>query len=130
MSWQDNRRRRRIWYAHYKYLADRVLALMSPPPHPDGARLVAAEALVRLLWDVYEQHRLHRNQRIASSAFDSMVLACQDAGLDRISIDPSLYPDAAGVGRPPCRGEFIERSRTVITIETETARNSDRVTPF
>jgi hypothetical protein len=105
MGWKENRRRKRTWYRHYKQIADEVVGLVRRGGEPQ----VAAEAIVCLFYELYERRRLHGKRRVAVSAFESMLLACRDAGLGDMTLQARTY--AAGT-RPTSRGALDIRART------------------
>jgi hypothetical protein len=100
MSWKDNRRRKRTWYRHYKWLCDRVKELIGPYGRGES---IAAEAFVRIMFELYESRRMHRRRRIATSAFESLKLACEDTGLTKIGLVPQQW---VAQPRPQSKGEF------------------------
>ena len=90
MGWKENRRRKRTWYLHYRWLADQVKGMIERGEF-------APEAMVEIMYRLYESRRLHGKRFIAESAYESMRLACEDAGLGRYSLVPQRYSS----GRPP-----------------------------
>jgi hypothetical protein len=110
MSWKENRRRSRTWYKHYRRVAKAVSNLLVG----SGGRDIAAEAIVNLFFELYESRKLHGKKFIAESAYDSMLLACRDAGLDKLTLTRTVY-----LQRPPGRyGELEPRVRTKPDKET------------
>jgi hypothetical protein len=107
MSWQNNRRRKRTWYRHYRKLCDQLVGLTGASR--DGTP-VAAEAIIKMFFDLYEERRMHKRRRVANSAWESFELAAKDSGLTRMVLTPGVY--AAGVKRPPAIGEFGAQTRT------------------
>lgn len=115
MSWQDNRRRKRTWYKHYRRLCDQLVALTTAAEEsreraPGNAAPVAAEAIIKMFFDLYEERRMHKRRRVANSAFESLFLAAKDSGLTSIALTPVRYAD--NFGRPPAIGEFGAAART------------------
>ena len=107
MSWQDNRRRKRTWYKHYRRLCDQLVAMVNaseavPPGTPRTP--VAGEAIIKMFFDLYEERKMHKRRRVANSAFESLELAAKDSGLTSIALTPARYTD--NFGRPPAIGEF------------------------
>ena len=107
MGWRENRRRKRTWYRHYKTLCDRLVTLIQNSQQT-GAPL-AAEAIIKMFFDLYENRKLHKRKRIADSALDSMVLAAEDSGLTRIGLTAAVWPPEYG-NRPTSVGEFRGKS--------------------
>jgi len=97
MSWQDNRRRKRTWYKHYRRIADEMVSLMS------GPEPMAAEALVIEFFKVYEKYRMHGKRRIADSAWESIALAIKDTGLSDVSLHKIQHRTGS---RMPCKGQL------------------------
>jgi len=106
MSWKDNRRRKRVWYRHYKELCEKLLALVNAGE--PGSNVIAGEAIIKMFFELYESRRMHKRRRVAESAWESFELAARDSGLDKITLQPRVYTNTA---RPPARGEFGAMSR-------------------
>jgi hypothetical protein len=85
MSWQDSRRRSRRWYKYYRLAAKKIQNLI------EENDIIASEAFIRIIFDMNEDRRLHKNQRIANSAFKSMCLAIKDVRLDTKTISSKRY---------------------------------------
>ena len=102
MGWKENRRRKRTWYKHYRELANQVADLIAKDEY------IAPEAFVMLMFQMYERYRLHGKRRIAQSAYESMYLACRDAGLTGYALQRRAYdkrPDGIpGLMPPEVRG--------------------------
>jgi len=107
MTWQDSRRRKRVWYRHYKRLCDELMALQQAALK--SGQPVAAEAFIKIMFDLYEQRRLHRRKRVAYSAWESFELAAKDAGLLR-SVWRPAYTGSENQ-RGPAIGEFGAESK-------------------
>lgn len=107
MSWKDNRRRKRVWYQHYKSLCDQLLAMINSKE--PGSNVIAGEAIIKMFFDLYESRRMHKRRRVAESAWESFELAARDSGLDKVSLQPRVY--GTNSPRPPARGEFGAASR-------------------
>jgi hypothetical protein len=97
MSWQDNRRRKRTWYKHYRRIAEQMVNLMS------GPEPMAAEALVIEFFKVYETYRMHGKRRIANSAWESIALAVKDTGLMDVSLHKMQHQTGS---RMTCKGQL------------------------
>jgi hypothetical protein len=93
MSWQDNRRRKRAWYRHYKELCDRFAAVLREAA---GREELPAERLVEVMFDFYESRKMHRKRRIAASALESMKLAAKDSGLSDCLIGAKFFARRLG----------------------------------
>lgn len=86
MSWKENRRRKRTWYIHYKGLAEKILAASE-------LKQISGLELLMMFYELYESRGLHRNRRIATSAFESFKLAAEDIGLGKFEFTPRpAYP--------------------------------------
>jgi hypothetical protein len=107
MSWRENRRRKRTWYKHYRRLCDQLVATTNAA---GAGSPVAAEAIIKMFFDLYEERKLHKRRRVANSAFESLELAAKDSGLTSIALTPTRYSE--NMGRPPAIGEFGAASRT------------------
>jgi hypothetical protein len=84
MSWQNNRRRRRTWYRHYKAICDVIMAEIST----SHSSSFDATRVALMFFDLYERMRLHKNQKTANSARLSLELAIQDTGLHTWALTP------------------------------------------
>lgn len=84
MSWKENRRRKRIWYSHYRRLCDELAEKVI-----DQAKPLRAQDIILMFYDTYERYRLHKRRKTANSALDSLRLAVADTGLDRIVLTPA-----------------------------------------
>jgi len=91
MSWKDNRRRKRVWYGYY-YDVCRDVRLLIQQAQSSGVP-IAAEALVKIVYDMNERRRLHKKRRVATSALESLVLAVKDSGIEKVLLMPKLWPD-------------------------------------
>ena len=105
MGWKDNRRRKRTWYRHYKDLADALRGLLAEGP-------VAAEGIIGIMFDMYERRRMHGKRFIANSAYDSLRLACADAGLTQLGVQ-----SGTGLRRPGMPGELQAPAPVRTTLE-------------
>lgn len=106
MSWRENRQRKRVWYAHYRQLVNELSELIQASK--EQRTDIAAEAILKMFFDLYERRRLHRRRRAASSAWASLELAVRDAGLDKVGLMPSFSTGK----RLPAIGEFGALTRT------------------
>lgn len=88
MSWRDNRRRGRIWYAHYEMVCRRIKKMIAEADR-DNRDLNAAE-IALLVFDVWDIRRLHGTRAAARSAMKSMELAIKDTRLSDTSLRPRM----------------------------------------
>jgi hypothetical protein len=116
MGWKENRRRKRTWYRHYKGIADDIARLCK------GPQPIAAEALVGLFFELYERRRLHGKRRVAESAFESMRLACLDAGLGDASLQARTWP----AGTRPKTNTFFDLGARTKTPTSEPVQPNSR----
>lgn len=98
MSWQDNRRRKRTWYRHYRGLCDTLASKIN-------AGSVSAVDILLMFYDLYENRRLHRRNKTAASALESLKLAIKDTGLDTKA--PVLI-------KTPGKGPLTNRQRELL----------------
>lgn len=103
MSWRENRQRKRVWYRHYRELANELKALMDAAIEQD--RGIATEAILKMFFNLYERRRLHKRKRAAASAWASLELAIRDTGLSAAELRP-------GGRRSRAVGEFGATSPT------------------
>jgi hypothetical protein len=121
MSWQENRQRKRIWYQHYRQLANELKELVEASK--SSRTDIAAEAILKMFFDLYERRRLHKRRRAAQSAFTSLELAVRDTGLDKIGLMPAFSSGK----RPSAIGEFGARTRTsTAPTNAELAREAEQ----
>lgn len=101
MSWKDNRRRKRVWYEHYRRVCERLLKMFA------GNQEVAAEALAYEFFRLYEAYHLHGRRRIARSAEESLMLAIRDVGLNDFGVAGKLYISGSRPALPGQNGQVI-----------------------
>lgn len=112
MSWQDNRRRKRVWYRHYRQLAEELSGLMQRSAMT--GQPIAAEAILKMFYDLYERRRLHRRNSSAKSAYESLLLACTDTDVKRWLLRVEDYPGARD--RPTGMGDLFKKTPEPATV--------------
>ena len=94
MSWKENRRRKRVWYRHYRELCNELASLAAGANGPT----IPASRIIEMFFNLYERRRLHGKRRVADSAAESLKLALADSNLDGLSFQPTRML-SKGTGR-------------------------------
>jgi hypothetical protein len=79
MSWQNNRRRKRVWYQRFDSLAEELKTALSAPD------VTAADIMV-IFYSFSNKMRLFRYNWMMDSAAESMALVISDKSLRAIKI--------------------------------------------
>ena len=83
MSWQDNRRRKRVWYVRFQTIASELRSLAANP------KTTLADILI-LIWKHWAiRKNVFRYKWLERSALRSLRLLIDDLGLDKMYLQPS-----------------------------------------